>query len=194
MPILVDINKKKLTIILFSLIVIVSGIIVAVFIGYRRILNTQDILIAPLNKETTLSIDRVHQTATRDGIKEWSLDAGSAQFVKAKKEALFKDLSVTFYLKDGQKVDVTADEGILKTDSNDIEAYGNVVVKSQGYRLITEKIEYEHRKRIVFSKQPVTITAEAFDLVADSMYFDLNTKKTLFKGNVGGTLREHIML
>lgn len=188
-------NKLKLKIILLALILIASGIIVAVLVNYRRILDKQDLLLtSDMDTEASLSMERVQQTATRNGIKEWSLDAGSARFVNATNQALFKDLSVTFYLKDGQRINVTANEGILKTDSNDIEATGNVVLENKRYRLITEKIQYKHSRRVIFSKRPVTVTADAFDLLADSMSFDLNSNKTRFKGNVRGTFREHITL
>jgi len=185
---------RKTKIILIALIVIVAGIVVSVFVDYRKVLDKVDTSFLPANTGVMLSLKRLRQTATRDGIKEWSLDAGSAQFVDGKKQAILKDLSVTFYPKDGQPVFVTADEGILKIDSNDIEASGNVVVKRGGYRLDTDSIEYEHSRRIILVRRPVKITAEAFDLAADEMSFELDSKKTRFKGNVRGTIRDHISL
>lgn len=187
-------QTRKTKIVLIALIVIVAGILVSVFVDYRNVLDKVDVSFLPDNTGATLSMKRLRQTATRDGIKEWSLDAGSAQFVDNKKQAVLKDLSVTFYPKDGEPVLVTADEGILKIDSNDIEASGNVVVKREGYRLDTESIQYEHSRRMIHARRPVKITAEAFSLAADAMSIELDTKKTEFRGNVQGVLRDHISL
>ena len=111
-----------------------------------------------------------------------------------KNQAVFQDLFLTFYLKDKSQVYLTANKGILNTDSNDMEILGNVVVKSATYRLKTENLFYRHNGRIIFSKVPVTVTGAAFDLAADSMSLNLNTNKTLFQGKVQGTLRELIKL
>ena len=173
---------------------IVAGILISVFIEYRNVLDKVDTSFLPENTGATLSMKRLRQTATRDGIKEWSLDAKSAHFIGDQKQAILKDVSVTFFAKDGQPVFVTADEGILKIDSNDIEASGNVVVKRKGYRLDTDSIQYEHRRRVIHARRPVKITADTFDLAADEMYFELDTKKTRFSGNVRGTIRDHISL
>ncbi|MEW6673743.1 MAG: LPS export ABC transporter periplasmic protein LptC [Thermodesulfobacteriota bacterium] len=185
---------RKTKIILTALILIVAGVLVTVFVAYRKVLDKVDTSFLPENTGAILSIKRLRQTATRNGIKEWSLDAGSAQFVDGKKLAVLKDLSVTFYPKEGLPIFVTADQGLLKIDSNDIEASGNVVVKREGYRLDTDSIQYEHSRRMIHAPRPVKITAEAFDLAADAMSFELDTKKTRFKGNVRGTIREQISM
>ena len=185
---------RKTKTVLIALILIVAGILVSVFVDYRKVLDKVDTSFLPENNGATLSMKRLRQTATRDGIMEWSLDAGSAQLIAGKKQAILKDLSVTFYPKDGQPVFVTADEGILKIDSNDIEVSGNVVVKREGYRLDTDSIQYEHSRRMIHARRPVKITAEAFDLAADAMSFELDSKKTQFRGNVRGAIRDHISL
>jgi LPS export ABC transporter protein LptC len=185
---------QKTKIVLIALILIVAGILVSVFVDYRKVLDKVDTSFLPENTGATLSLKRLRQTATRDGIKEWSLDARSAQFVDGKKQAILKDLAVTFYPREGQPVFVTADEGVLKIDSNDIEASGNVVVKREGYRLDTDRIQYEHSRRMIHARRPVKITAEAFSLTADAMSFELDAKKTQFRGNVRGTIYDPILL
>jgi lipopolysaccharide export system protein LptC len=176
------------------MILVVSGFLVAIFVDYRKVLDEVDTSYSVSHNEATVSMKRVQQTATKNGIKEWSLDAGSVQFMNEKNQAFFKDLAVTFYLQDGLPVYLTADEGVLKTDSNDIEAFGNVVVQKNDYRLNTEKIQYEHHRRVIFAVKPVKITARAFDLEANSMTFYLKTKKTELKGNVRGVFRELISM
>jgi len=180
-------NHKKLKFFLLSLTVITIGIILSIFISHR-IFDKKNEPISNIDDKADVALHKVHQSATRDGLKEWSLDATKVNYITEKKHADFQDLSVTFYLKDNTEVYLTADQGILKTDSNDLEARGNVVVINGQYRLKTEELRYKKNEHIILSKAPVKITGDSLVLVADSMSLDLNTKQTLFEGKVEGIL------
>ena len=186
--------QKKLKFFLISLIFLTFGVILLVFLQYRHVLLKNDSPFSLGQSTANISIGKAHQTATRNGIKEWSLDAASADYMDKNKKAVFKDLSITFYLKDNTMVYITANQGILKTDSNDMEIYGNVVVKNKDYKLKCENLYYKHDKRIIFSKTPVNLTGDSFELVADSMSLDLNTDKALFEGKVKGIFSEQFTL
>lgn len=189
-----NIYQKKLKFFLISLIFLTFGVTLIVFLQYRHVLEKSDTLVSIGQNKANISIGKAHQTATRNGRKEWSLDAASADYMVKNNQAVFKDLSLTFYLKDETMVYVTANQGILKTDSNDMEIYGNVVVKNKDYKLRCENLYYKHDKRIIFSKVPVNITGNSFELVADSMSLNLNTNKALFEGKIRGTFSEHFAL
>jgi lipopolysaccharide export system protein LptC len=184
-------NRRKLKLILGGLIVIIA----AFFFAADRDKPEQPEKISSLLQEgTSLSVDNVHQTATRDGIKEWTLNAASARYMTEKNQAVFQEISVTFFLKGEKEIYLTANQGILKTDSNNIEVRGNVVVENSNYRLKTESLYYEHGKRMFSSKVPVEMTGPAFHMTADSASFDLNSNQTVFQGNVKGVLSENITL
>ncbi|MBW2661073.1 MAG: LPS export ABC transporter periplasmic protein LptC [Deltaproteobacteria bacterium] len=151
-------------------------------------------LITSVRSKANLSIGKIHQTATRDGIKEWILDAESAQYIDAEKQANLQKLSVIFFLKDKSEIYLTADKGVLKTDTNNIEVTGNVVVKHAGYKMKTEKLRYKHKERVIFSKKQVKIDGDSFNLVADSMFFDLNTNRVLLEGRVKSVFSKNFVL
>lgn len=178
--------QKKLKFFLISLIFLTFGVVLIVFLQYRHVLEKNDTPVSIGQSKANISIGKAHQTATRNGRKEWSLDAASADYMDKNSQAIFKDLAVTFYLKDETKVYITANQGILKTDSNDMEIYGDVVVKNKDYKLRCENLYYKHDKRIIFSNVPVNITGDSFELVADSMSLNLNTNKAFFEGKVKG--------
>ena len=194
MPFLKNHNHKKLKLILLSAIVSALVVILAVFVTQRHSIEKKGDVVSDIRSKANISIGKAHQTAIRNGIKEWNLDAASINYMVEKNQAIFRDLSVTFYLKDKSQVYLTANKGILNIDSNDMEIFGNVVVKSTTYRLKTENLFYRHNRRIIFSKVPVTVIGDAFELAADSMSLNLNTNKTMFEGKVKGTLREVIKL
>jgi LPS export ABC transporter protein LptC len=187
-------NHKKLKLILLSVILVAFGVILAVFISHRHVIEKEEDVVSGIRSKANISIGKAHQTAIKNGIKEWNLDASSVNYMVDKNQAIFQDLSITFYLKDKSQVYLTANKGILNIDSNDMEIFGNVVVKNSTYRLKTENLFYRHNRRIIFSKVPVKVSGVAFDLAADSMSLNLNTNKTIFEGKVEGTLHEVIKL
>lgn len=187
-------HQKNLNIFLISIIILIFGGVGIVFFQYRHVLEKNDIRVSIVESKANVSIGRAHQTATRDGRKEWSLDAASADYMDKKNQAIFKDLTLTFFLKDNTEVYLTANRGILKTDSNDMEIKGDVVVTNTSYKLRCENLHYAHKKRIIFSKVPVNIIGDSFKLVADSMSLNLNTNRTLFEGKVKGIFSVGIKL
>ncbi|MGD9105468.1 MAG: LPS export ABC transporter periplasmic protein LptC [Desulfobacterales bacterium] len=187
-------NHKKLKLILLSVILSALGFISALFITHRNLSDKREGVVSDIRDKANISIGKAHQTAIKNGIKEWNLEASSVNYIVNKNQAIFQDLFITFYLKDKSQVYLTAKKGILNTESNDMEIFGDVVVKNSTYRLKTENLFYRHNRRIIFSKVPVTVTGVAFDLAADSMSLNLNTNKTMFEGKVEGTLREVIKL
>ncbi len=187
-------NSKILKIILLSAIVLIFVGIIAIFAKYRRISDRTDRLAYHTNNTANISLGKIQQTATRNGITEWRLNADSVHYTTEKNQAVLQNLNVTFYLSDNTEIYLTANQGILKTESNDIEVFGNVVVKNDNYSLKTERLYYQHHGRIIYSNVPVRISGQAMDLFADSMSLNLNTNKTFLEGQVAGTIREKIIL
>ena len=187
-------TSKKLKIILVALVSIIISIVIVVYIGYRRLSEAPDLILSAIQDGADMSIGRIHQTATRDGKREWSLEASSARYSETEKEVILKDLSITFFLDDDSEVYLTAKNGVLNTATNDMEVSGDVVVKRENYELTTEKLNYKHDERVVFSKVPVVIIGDDAEIKADSASLDLNTKKLRLQGNVESSISESIRL
>jgi LPS export ABC transporter protein LptC len=177
-------KNKKLSVILLLVILVTIGIITTVFIGYKQVVTAPEQLLSSIKDGANLSLGKIRQTATRNGKKEWSLEAGSAHYIEKDKTAVLKDLFITYFLKDNREVYLEAEEGILQTDTNDIEFSGNVVIRNEDYQLRTRRLSYEHERRLIFSKDPVQISGEAVELSAKSIEYDLNLNKIILAGNV----------
>jgi len=179
-------NNKKLRIFLLSIVFILSGVIMVVFIRHRSTGVTSEKISSPIQKKASMFLDNVYQESIRDGIKEWSLNAGSACYVDEKHEVVFQNISVTFFLKDGGEIYLKAKHGILKTDSKNIDVKGNVVVETESYRLTASQLFYDNNNRIIYSKNSVKITENALNLSAASICVDLDTNRIDFEGEVSG--------
>ena len=186
-------NAKKLKIFLLFVIFALSGAILAAFLSSRLASETQETLMSAAKNKASLSINNVHQTATQDGIKQWSVDAGSVSLIQGGQEAVFSDLSVTFFLENNEEVYLTAEQGIMTMDTNDMEAAGNVVVTNKNYKLKTGKLHYAHNQRIIYTDSRVSISGVSLHFTAESMKVDLNTNRIQLDGNIEGTISESLI-
>jgi LPS export ABC transporter protein LptC len=187
-------KPKKLKLFLIATICITLGGVIWIYIGHQQDSTVTEPISESPEPDTTLSIGKIHHTATRKGKKEWSLEAASANYIGKTSQMILDDLTVTFFLDDASKITLTADKGILNTDSNDIEVSGNVVVINREYKLLTEKLNYAHDKRMLYSTAPVKISGPEAHFAADKISFDLNTKKVTLEGSVETTLANNFAL
>lgn len=185
-------SSKSWTYLFAFLIAIGCCGIIYFFIIYRQLSKNPEKLLAVVPKGVDVAIEKIHQASIKDGMKEWVLDADSVQYIETTKQALLKNIVATFYLKNGKEIYLKANEGILQTDTKNIEVKGNVIVISHDLRLETEKVNYYHERRLLSSETPVKMMGEQMDLTANSMTVDLNSNQTTFQGNVKGIIRETI--
>ncbi len=173
---------SKVKIVLYCLIgVMVAGI---GFARYHHLREEPRALLSLLPKNTDVSLNHIHHVATRDGVKEWTLDAESAQFQRADNKTLFKDISVTFFLNDGKTLHLNGRDGILMTDSKDMEVWGDVVVRNSGYEFNADKLLYEHKSHTISTKTPIVIKGNGMEVTGDSMTFNLQTEQVMVQGRV----------
>lgn len=181
-PFKLKMNSKTIKIILIAIIIISTSVIIGYYLGKRGSFSDLEESISSIKDNASISIDKVHQESTRDGVKEYVLDASSAQYIIQKKQAIFNNVSVTYFLKGNKRMYLTADKGILSTETNNIEIIGNVVVKNEDYKLNTDVLYYDHEHRKIYSKAPVKIIEGKSILMANSMAIDLNTNNLTFDG------------
>ena len=187
-------QTKRVKLFLIAVVLITVSLVVIVYVGFRQISDTPTMILSTIQEGADMSIGKIHQTSTRDGKKEWSLEANSAHYMDSKHQLILKDLSVTFFLEDNSEVYLTADKGKLNTKSHNIDVSGNVVITKDKYVITTDKMKYKHKRRFIYSRDPVVISGESGKISADTASFDLNTNKITLEGKVEGTFKENSAL
>jgi LPS export ABC transporter protein LptC len=187
-------KPKKLKIFLLATIFITLGAVIGIYVGLKREPTIAEPVPQAVEPEATVSLGKIHQTATREGRKEWSLDADSAYYIENNNQLVLKDVQVVFFLKDNSEINLRADRGILKVASNDMEASGNVIMQNPEYKLVTEKLNYSHERRELYSTVPATIISATTQLSANSMAFDLNSKVLTLEGSVETVIDKNFAL
>jgi LPS export ABC transporter protein LptC len=175
----------------FSIIAIVLiCVIVAVFIRNRIRLKQLAPPPPPEKTTATLSIQNFRHTATQDGQRKWSIEASSANLYSKENIAELSDISATFFLDKEKTILLTADKGVLRVDTNNLDVSGNIVVKFSDHVLETEHLNYVHKSHIIKSTTPVTITGNTMTLKANTMSYDIDTDIIKCSGDVTGTFQQ----
>jgi len=114
-------------------------------------------------------------TITEDGKKFAEIWAGYISFYNLQGKTFLKDsIHGDFFDKDGSHNSVlTADSGIVFNQTNNLVAYGKVVVVSDsGIVLETQELRWDNEKQKIMSDVPVRFTTLDDTLVGDSFISD----------------------
>lgn len=182
---------KRLKLLLVGLMTAAAVALAGGFALKRWVLEKPEVLLTALDDKAQLALQKIHQTATRGGITEWSLEADSARYLDESKELLLENLAVEFFMDDGARMLLTADRGTLRTDTNDIAVRENVRVTKEDLALSTEALDYDHQKRILTSRTEVRITSGGSEITANTLRYDLNTRQAVLDGDVRGVFSEN---
>ncbi|MCG6906935.1 MAG: LPS export ABC transporter periplasmic protein LptC [Desulfobacteraceae bacterium] len=182
---------KRLKLLLVGLMTAAAVALAGGFVLKRCVFEKPEVLLTALDDKAQLALQKIHQTATRGGITEWSLDADSARYLDESKELLLENLAVEFFMDDGTRMLLTADRGTLRTDTNDIAVRENVRVTKEDLALSTEALDYDHQKRILTSQTEVRITSGNSQITAKTFRYDLNPRQAVLDGDVRGVFSEN---
>jgi len=189
--------KKKtvfISTLLFSLLFAIIAGLTAIY-QFRAVTSgSKAVTDIKIDSSADLALNSMHQTSTRNGIKEWTLEASSARLMKEKNRAFMEDVNVTFYTKNRDKLLLTSQQGELDTQNHDMTFTGNVVVTFQGNTLETDKLHYEKKRHIIYSNSRVLIRNRHSTIHGDSLVADLDKNSTTIRGNVKGRFSEDFFL
>ena len=187
-------SRRLIQRVLLSVIVLALAGTIIVFIGYRRMTRSPEMLLDLVKDEADMQLNRVRQTAMKNGIREWRLEADSATLLEKEKTMLLASPDVEFFMDDGDHVHLTADKGTIYTDSSRMTVSGQVSANTSLYRFQTDALDYDPAARELRADTPVTLSGESFTLRADTMTMNLETSITRFEGGVEGTISEDLEL
>jgi LPS export ABC transporter protein LptC len=168
--------------------------LLAAFAGLRFWEDAGEDLEPAIRSEVGMAASRVKQTAIRDGVTDWTLDAAGARLVENGELALVERPEVVFFMENRKNITLTANEGRVRTGSHDLRMSGGVVVRDETYRLETEELHYRHAERRLISETPVKLSGGAMTLEADRAEMDLEAGRATFEGNVKGTFGDDFPL
>lgn len=127
---------------------------------------------------------------TKDGRRMAEVWAGYIATYNEKNETALKDsIHIDFYDQEGNHNSVlTAKEGLVYNQTNNMVAIGNVIVVSDsGIVLETEELQWNNQRQKIISDVPVIFTTETEKLNGDSFISDPDLKNYEIKNARGYT-------
>ncbi len=136
-----------------------------------------------------LKLNRVHYTETREGMKEWELEAASAVYYRDKDIIVLENVRGTFYGKDQESYVLVGERGRFHTQTKIIEVYDGVKIdSSHGYHMRTQSLQYRADQRELTTSDPVEIQGPDMRVQGVGMVVDLNRERLKILGGVTTTL------
>jgi len=121
-----------------------------------------------------LQLNRVKYTETRDGIKEWELEAASVRYFKEENTVWLEKVKATFFGKNEEVYTLVGEQGKFNTQTKAIEVYGGVKLDSnEGYRMRTQSLKYLAEKRELSTPDPVEMKGPQFNIEGTGLIVDL---------------------
>lgn len=182
-------TRRLLKLFLIAAVLIGIGTVIFMFMEYRRLSGHPEDILSDVAPNAELTIRNLDHTAIKEGFTEWRLHAEEAQYRGNEKTAQLRDLSVTFYLPEGEEINLSAERGRLDTETNNLVLEGNIRIRRGPLMMTTELLRYGHQQRVIRTESPVTVSGEKITLTADRMRYDISKRKIFFEGHVHGTLQ-----
>jgi len=136
-----------------------------------------------------LKLDRVHYTETREGVKEWELEAVSAVYYREQNTLALEKVRATFYGKNQETYVLVGEKGRYNTQTKVIEVFGGVKIdSSSGYQLRTQGLRYEADQRELRTSDPVEMKGPDMQVEGVGMVVELNRQCMKIFGGVTATL------
>lgn len=187
-------NRRGLKRVLYTLMVLTAVAILAVFAGYRQLMESSKTFLPQLAGKAKIALDKIEHAASKNGKTQWRLSAASARLIGESQETILEKPAIQFFTADGDTVYLNADRGVLHIESNNMDVSGNVVMKSEGCLLKTQRLHYNHKRRLITSDVPVKLSHGRSKMSGAAMTIDLNTSKLRLIGNVKGLFYDQHML
>jgi LPS export ABC transporter protein LptC len=170
-------RKLNIRNLLALLILLLAGtLVVTVVHNFRG--GSPEKAVDALPRNVDFSLKELTYHETRDGVRRWSLVATRASHSLGEGLAKIENVRMTFYDGRGaEDVTLAARSGTFRVEAREVEAEGDVVVKSpRGYILYTDRLAYRDADRIIRTEAPVRLVSERGELSGRGLRLDLQAR------------------
>ena len=124
-------------------------------------------------------------TEMQEGKRFWTLRASEAKYFQDQQKTLLQAVRLTFYTEEGEEIHVQSREGVLHTETKDIELMGDVRAELPNEYVATMKTaNYSHTEGIVKSEDPVHVSGPGLELDGNRWTYKMADHVAKVNGNV----------
>ena len=130
-------------------------------------------------------LEKIRFVEEKEGRKTWELEANAMQQYQDQNVMVLEDIRLTFFNKDGRTFIVTGKQGKVYQETKNMELQGDVVVtSSDGYRLKTNSVAYDHQGRKMETPDSIELDGEQLWLKGRGMRVDMEARTVKIFHNV----------
>ncbi len=171
--------RKVKILILVSIVLIVGTVLTSLWLNLQGKKSSEEgkssANIPPIDAD--MRLEKIRFVEDKHGQKTWELEAKAIQQYQDQNVIMLEDVTVTFYTKEGRSFILSGNKGKVYQDSRNMELVGDVVLtSSDGYRLRTHSISYNHSKRRATTSDPVEIEGKEIEVAGKGMQVDMEGK------------------
>ena len=143
-------------------------------------------------EKADVTVRRVHYVRSEGSRKVWELQAALLSHYQREGKTKAKDLRMTLWTKDGRVITVKGREGWIKGKEGEyVQLQGDVLITtSDGYRVRTDSLTYDGRRKLVWTSSPVELSREGMVLKGVGLRVAIEEKTFQVLGQVSTTIRE----
>ncbi len=173
---MIKLNKIRQLLALFIVVTSLSLTAVIVLKVYRERERAE--LLRQLPRNIDVSLQKIHYTETRDGVKKWDLLAEKAEYEKGREITHLTGvrLVVTGSAATGD-ITLTADRAEYFNATRDVRLVGKVVARStSGMEFTTDSAAYVASRSVITTSDPVKFTDSTLKVEGTGMEFNPATR------------------
>lgn len=132
----------------------------------------------PATMAADLQLKKVKYTETREGVKEWELEAFSVGYFQEEGIVVCEKVKATFYSQNEVAYTLTGVKGKFHIKTKVIEVFGGVKIDStDGYHLRSPSIKYLAEKRELVTEDLVEMAGPRFRVEGQGMIIDIDRQR-----------------
>lgn len=153
--------------------------------------QTPKLAVRKLPVQVDVSLQKVHYTEVKEGVKRWDLSADRAEYNKQTDTTSLVGVQLVLAGGAGKgEMQVTADRADYRNDSRDVTLIGNVQGQSsKGIKFSTSRMTYVAARSQLETAQPVRFSDAGLELEGVGMEFHTQTRKFKILKDVSAVYR-----
>ena len=159
---------------------IVGSVALVAILTWRTLAPSPKKNLSPPEPVSTadLQLDRMKYTETREGVKEWELEAASVRYFQDENMVFLEKVKATFFGKNQESYTLVGERGRFNTQTKAIEVFDGVRIESSdGYRMQTQTLEYRAEKRELRTSDPVEMSGPQLDVRGTGLVVELDHQR-----------------
>jgi len=159
---------------------IVGSVALVAILTWRTLAPSPKKNLSPPEPVSTadLQLDRMKYTETREGVKEWELEAASVRYFQDENMVFLEKVKATFFGKNQESYTLVGERGRFNTQTKTIEVFDGVRIESSdGYRMQTQTLEYRAEERELRTSDPVEMSGPQLDVRGTGLVVELDHQR-----------------